>query len=279
MPRISPDGRRVALQLSDQESDIWIWDFDRQTLTRLTFDPGEEQLPVWTPDSRRIIFNSTRSGLRNLYWQMADGTGSAERLTTSTNNQFPFSISPDGTRVLIGEVDPKTAADVRVLVMPGQRQTEPLVQTGFAEYSPEISPDGGWVAYQSNESGPFEIYVRPFPNTDAGRWQVSTAGGTRPLWARNGHELFYLDNNGLLTAVSVQTVGPTFSSGIPTKVFEAPYYSGFNLGAYDISPDGRRFLMIKASRPSDDPTFNGTSPSLIVVLNWLEELKQRVPTK
>jgi eukaryotic-like serine/threonine-protein kinase len=274
VPRLSPDGLRVALQIIDQENDIWIWDLTRHTLTRLTFDPASDTLPVWTPDGTRIVFNSTRAGVQNLYRQAADGTGSVERLTTTGNPQFPFSITPDGTRLLLGEVAPSTGADVRQLVLTGEHKTELLVQNSFPEFSPKISPDGRWVAYQSNESGQFQIYVRPFPAVDRGRWQLSTSGGTRPVWARNGRELFYLDASSLLTAVSIDSSGSTLHAGNPTTVLDRPYYSGFNLDAYDVSLDGQRFLMIK-----EPPNANqqSTPVPINVVLNWTEELKQRLP--
>jgi serine/threonine-protein kinase len=273
VPRLSPDGVRVALQITDQENDIWIWDSIRHTLTRLTFDPALDTLPVWTPDGSRIVFNSTRAGVQNLFRQAADGTGSVERLTTTGNPQFPFSITPDGGRLLLGEVAPSTAADVCQLVLTGEQKTEPLIQTSFAEYSPKISPDGRWVAYQSNESGQFQIYVRPFPAVDTGRWQLSTSGGTRPVWARNGRELFYLNASDLLTAVSIASRGSTLQAGNPTTVLDRAYYSGFNLGAYDVSLDGQRFLMIKEP---PDANQQSTPVSIDVVLNWQEELKHRL---
>jgi eukaryotic-like serine/threonine-protein kinase len=274
VPRLSPDGRRVALQAADEENDIWIWDLMRQTLTRLTFGAAIDTLPVWTPDGTRIIFNSTRNGVQNLYWQAADGTGSVERLTTSNNPQFPFSITPDGKRVLLGEVAPSTAADVRQVFIDGERKTEPLVQTSFSEYSPKISPDGRWLAYQSSESNQFQIYVRPFPAVDSGRWQVSAAGGTRPVWAPNSRELFYLDNGNVLTTVPIQTSGSALNAGNPVRVLNKPYYSGFNLGAYDVSPDGRRFLMIKDA----DAGQGATAPQIVVIQNWTEDLKRRFKT-
>jgi len=277
MPRLSPDGTRVALQISDQDSDIWIWDLMRRTLTRLTFDPGVDNLPVWMPDSKFILFNSTRSGPRNLFRQAADGTGAVERLTTTENNQFPFSISPDGKRLVLGEVSSQgSAADVSMLALDGPPQSKPIVQTPFSEYGAQISPDGRWMAYQSNESGQFQIYVRPFPNVDSGRWQVSTSGGTRARWARDGRELFYLDGDGTLTSVAVRADGATFSASNPTKVFEKKYYAGFNLGAYDVSTDGQRFLMIKDDRPADQAA---ASANLVVVLNWIEELKARTAAR
>jgi serine/threonine-protein kinase len=287
-PRISPDGTRVALQILDQENDIWVWDLARQTPTRLTFDPAIDQQPVWTPDSRRIIFSSARSGISNLYWHAADGTGADQRLTTSTNLQFPNSVTPDGTHVVGYEVFPKTIPDVVQFALdgpaagrtgapaePAQRPSEPLVQTTFAEFNAEVSPDGRYLAYNSNESGQFEIYVRPYPKVNDGRWQVSTGGGTRPLWARNGRELFYIDALNVLTAVPVQTTPAMFSAGNPAKVFDAKYAMPVSARAYDVSLDGQRFLMIKEGG-SDE---KATPASLVVVEHWFEELKARVPAR
>ncbi len=283
-PRLSPDGTRVAVYIADQQNDIWIYDLARQTLMRLTDAPATDQYPVWTPDSRRIIFGSTRAGAFNLFWQAADNTGTVERLTTSPNIQFPTSISPDGTRLIVREIVPKTGVDLRVLAMdpsapataPGAspRQTEPLVHTTFFEENGELSPDGHWLAYQSNESGRFKISVRQFPNVDSGHWTISTTGGTKPLWARSGKELYYLTLDGALMAVPIQST-PAFSAGTPTKLFDTRYVSIGTARTYDVSRDGQTFLMIKAA--GDDPT--STPTGIVVVLNWVEELKARVPTK
>lgn len=279
VPRLSPDGTQIALQIFDQESDIWVWHIAHQTLTRLTFDPGLNQSPVWTRDGKRIIFASQRAGgTLNLYWRTADGTGSDERLTTGANAQIATSITPDGSRVIGFEVFPQTAHDIVswLLATPGgrtPRETERLVQTTFMELQPDVSPDGRYIAYQSNESGQFEIYVRPFPKVDAGRWQVSTGGGSQPAWARNGRELFYLDASSALTSVAVQTTGPTFNSGNPTKVFATRYAAPVVARSYDVSPDGQRFLMIKDNTTTDDKS---TPASLVVVERWFEELKARV---
>ena len=240
---------------------------------------------TWTPDSRRILFASARAGAFNLYGQAANNTGTVERLTTSPNPQQPMSMSPDSTRLIVREIVPTTGADLRVLRLDSStalgagpstplgtppRQTEPLLQTTFAETNGEISPDGHWLAYQSNASGRNEISVRPFPNVDAGHWTISTSGGTRPLWARSGTELFYLDGVGAMTRVAIQTA-PTFSAGTPTTLFATRYLTAVPR-AYDVSPDGQRFLMIKAASGYQ-------APSMVVVLNWLEELKAKLPAK
>ena len=284
-PRVSPEGTRIALTISDQQNDIWIWNVARSTLTPLTFDPGVDQNPVWTPDGRRIIFSSTRPGSSNLFWQNADGTGTIERLTTSPNQQFGLSISPDAKDVVLLEQAPNAGNDLMVLHLvdpsapprTGKPKVEPLIQTMFSETQGEISPDGHWLAYQSNDSGQNQIYVRPFPNVNAGRWQLSTAGGTRHVWARNGRELFYGGPGGAIMAVPVQT-GSTFSYGNPTKLFDWPTLPAPSPArTYDVSPDGQKFLMIKESGGSDPTT--PTPSSVVVVLNWTEELKQRVPSK
>jgi hypothetical protein len=279
--RLSPDGTRIALDIRDQENDIWVWHLGRRTLTRLTFDAGTDTEPVWSPDGRRIIFSSTRSGAPNLYVQSADGTGVVERLTTSPTAQYATSITPDGKDLLGYEVT-STGPDVVLfhLDAPAKavgRPAEPLVKTSFVEVLPEFSPDGRYVAYFSNESGRFEVYVRPFPKIEEGRWQVSTSGGTRPVWARNGRELLFLDGLSALTAVPVDTSGATFSAGNPSKVLEARYFALPGPRPYDVTSDGQRFLMIKNTATAADEKTNPAS--LIVVEHWLEELQQRVPGK
>jgi serine/threonine-protein kinase len=293
-PRLSPDGARVALDVRDQERDIWIWDLARETLTRFTFDPRPDTHPLWTPDGQRVLFRSARSGPFNLFWQAADGTGTVERLTESQHNQFPSAFSPDGTRLIFREETAKTGEDLMVVALgnSGQlhssrvgepekglrSQIRPLVQTTSDELNAEISPDGRWMAYQSNESGKDEIYVRPFPDTDRGRWQMSAGGGTRPLWARSGKELFYVGPSGAVMSASVEG-GSTLRAGNPTRLFEGHYLMAAGIGGrtYDVSPDGRRFLMIK---PVDGGEFLPTAAptSLIIVQHWTEELKRLVPT-
>jgi serine/threonine-protein kinase len=202
-PRLSPDGTRVAIYSADQENDIWIWDLGRTTLTRLTLDPGQDNFPLWTPDGRRIIFSSNRGlGQPNLWSQMADGTGAAERLTTNSRAQFVNGITPDGTAALYNETTP-TSRDLLQVELGGPHRVTPLLQTKFNERNGIVSPDGRWLAYESDSSGSFEIYIRPFPNVGDGQWQVSTAGGRQPLWARSGKELFYLGADGTLVRVPV----------------------------------------------------------------------------
>ena len=275
-PRISPDGTRVALDVRDDEDDILIWDFAREALTRFTFDPAIDGSPVWTPDGRQIVFSSQREGALNLFWRMADGPGTVERLMESSNGQRVGSFSPDGTRLAFSERFPDTGVDLVLMSLEGERATEVLLRTELIERNPEISPGGNWLAYQSNASGQSEIYVRPFPNVTEGQQQVSTAGGRHPLWARNGEELFYLEpgTRPRLMAVPVQT-GSTFDRGSPQPLFAWEYRFDGPSRRYDVSPDGQRFLVIKAG--ADEAAGDVQAPQIHVVLNWFEELKARVP--
>ena len=280
--RLSPDGTRAALAVSDQDRDIWIWHFGRETLTRLTFDPFEDTYPVWTPDGQRIAYQSRRTqAAANIFWQPSDGTGAVERLTTSPNEQRPNAFTPDGKRLVFQETGDKTLIDLKIMTVrpPGSAatdnsQAETLVQTQFNEGNADLSTDGRWLVYQSNESATLQVYVRPFPNVDSGRWQISSGVGSRPIWARNGRELFYLGATNALLAVPVQTA-PTFSPGTPARLFDVTY-GVLNIAGptYDVSPDGRRFIVIKGGPTATENT-SGNLPSIRVVEHWFEELKAR----
>jgi eukaryotic-like serine/threonine-protein kinase len=276
LPALSPDGTRVAVFANDQERDLWLWDLGRTTLSRLTSAPGVDVVQVWTPDSRRLIFTSERAGVRNLFWQAADGAGAAEALTESPTTQYPTGVSPDGRRLIFTDESPTTGNDVMAIELDATRRVTPLVQSPFIERNGSVSPDGRWLAYEANDSGRFEVYVRPFPGVNSGRWQVSTTGGTRPIWARSGQELVYVSPTGAVMGVGV-TRGPSWAATTPTQVVKEGYFTNLNWWgrSYDISPDGSRFLMIKEGGPDG----TSTPASIIVVQNWVEELKRLVPTK
>jgi serine/threonine-protein kinase len=274
-PRLSPDGKRVAVSIRDQEQDVWILDLAHEILNRLTFDPALDSHPVWTPDGRRVVFASQRAGPFNLFVASADGTGVTERLTTSEDIQIPSFVVPDGTGIVGSVTAPKTNGDVVLFPFNAgsARAMAPLVRTNAIEFNPEISPDGRYMAYQSNESGREAIYVRPFPDVDKGRWEVSAAGGTRPVWARNGRELFYVDLADTMISVPVQTSGGKFVAGRPVKLFETG--SGASLTStrdFDVAPDGERFLMIK-----ENVARNTRPPGMVVVEHWFELLNARLP--
>jgi serine/threonine-protein kinase len=281
---LSPDSTKLALDIRDQENDIWTWDLVRHgPLTRLTFDPGFNRVGVWQPDGKRIAFSAERDGAENIYVQAADGTGTAERLTNRAGQTIPHAFTPDGTQLLF--LTPATPPyDIGVVNLTGDRHLDLLLHGPQSESNPEISPDGKWLAYESDESKVPEIYVRPFPNIEAGRWQVSSGGGTRPVWARNGRELFYEspEPNGSRTlkiwAVSVEA-GATFTNGLLQRVVDGPYLSPQSGRSYDVSADGKKFVMIKDATPAPASGAVARPSQLVVVMNWQEELKQRVPTK
>jgi serine/threonine-protein kinase len=269
-PRLSPDGRRVAVNIVEEETQVWLYDLSRETLTRLTFEGNTNAYPVWTPDGKRIAFYSNKDGPTNIFWQLADGSGGLERLGTSQSPQVPRSWSPDGQLLAFHENNLTTKKDIWVLRL-SDRKAEPFLRTPFNEGGPVFSPDGHWLAYISDESGRPEIYVQPYPGP-GGKWQISTEGGNEPSWNRNGRDLFYRSGNKMM-AVEV-TTQPTFSAGKPKVLFVGQYLAvqaGLTGTAYDVSPDGQRFLMVKETEPSTSVT------QINVVLNWTEELKQKVP--
>jgi serine/threonine-protein kinase len=286
--RISPDGMRVALTIvkTGGNSDIWVWDMMRNTTTRLTFDKTHALLPLWTPDSRQISFSSHREESHGVYLKSADGTGKDERLPpVKGRNIFPAFWTGSG-KVLLAEIAPLGSAsfDIGALSMGDgiNQEWKLLMQEQYVEVQPRVSPEGRYMAYTSNESGRSQVYVRPFPDVDeGGRWQISTGGGDSPLWSREGGELFYRNGDAAMV-VSVKTQ-PAFSLETPKLLFRGMYVPS-NIktndpqsNTWDISPDGKRFLMMKESGSSESAA---RGPRRInIVLNWFEELKQRVPTK
>jgi eukaryotic-like serine/threonine-protein kinase len=278
---ISPDGTRVAVSGND---DIWIWDLSRKSMTRLTFDEESDVCPIWTPDSKRIVYLSYReSAIGGIFWKAADGTGDVEKLASEPGRRtVPSSWSKDGKTLALVELtfDPTINVDIGILSMDGDHARKTLLQGKHMDLYPKISPDGRWMAYQSNESGKPEVYVRPFPEVDKGKWQISTDGGDSPLWSPDGRELFYHNGDSFM-AVGVE-IEPTFKPGNPKILFKGKYrFSSANGYLFwDVSPDGKRFLMLKPSASAGAaPTEAGPRPKINIVINWFEELKQRVPVK
>ncbi|HEV2247462.1 MAG TPA: hypothetical protein VGW37_12480, partial [Terriglobia bacterium] len=268
-PRLSPDGQRVAVGITEPEFQIWLYDVSREALTRFTFEGSLNSAPIWTPDGKRIAFQGNQEGPPNIFWQLADGGGGLERLTAGAYNLVPVSWSRDGQLLAFLEINPTTGYNIWVLRM-SDRKPQPFLQTPFNESVPRFSPDGRWLAYISDESGRYEIYVQPYPGP-GGKWQISTEGGTEPAWNPNGRELFYRSGDKMM-AVDIATQ-PGFAAGKPRMLFEGQYVpTPATNSNYDVSPDGQRFLMLK---PVDQ---DQAAPTQInVVLNWFEELKRRVP--
>jgi eukaryotic-like serine/threonine-protein kinase len=266
-PRLSPDGTRVAVAVADAEATIWLFDLAQRKLDQLRFDRASDFFPVWMPDGRHLIFAASipRFGV---FRRPTDGTGETEVLVDGP--MIPSAVTPDGEQLLVSF----RARDVSVLPLVGDRRPVPLIQTSSNERNGIVSSDGRWVAYESDSTGQFEIYVRPFPNVNGGQWKVSTAGGTRPLWARSGRELFYVAPGGALMAVRVDARASAWSASEPEKIVEGPYMTRGSVSGrtYDVASDGRRFLMVK-------PPANRVAPQIVIVQNWLEELRRLVPSK
>jgi serine/threonine-protein kinase len=274
-PRLSPDDTRLALDIRDTGSDIWVWNFARRNLQRVTFDPGVNRGAAWTPDGERLVFSREIDGVESLFWQSADASGVSgvpERLTTAKPGraQVPYAITSDRT-LLFGEPG-SPPFDLWALPLAGDRVPRPVLNDPHNEHNGEVSPDGRWLAYQSDESGSNEIYVRRFPSLDS-RQQMSSGGGTRPVWAKSGRELFYLRIDGTMVAVPIdRSDGASLVTGAAKALFTGQYYALQAGRSYDVSRDGKRFLMIK------DAASQAAAPvQLTFVLNWTEDLKRLVP--
>jgi serine/threonine-protein kinase len=278
-PRVSPDGRRIAIDMLTAQPDVFVYEWARDTLTRLTFDPNSDLKPVWTPDSQRIVFRSNRDKDLNLYWLRADGSGDVQRLTESQNIQTPVSWHPSGKFLAFYEGSPQTANDLMILPMGGEEASgwkpgKPTVflRTPFSELEPVFSPDGQWIAYQSNESGRFEVYVRPFPGP-GGKWQISTEGGWAPTWSRTRSEIFYASPDNRLMVAPYRIERDAFTADRPRVWSERRFMLRPGLGSFDLHPDGERFAL--AAAPENDRAIR--QDKLVFVFNFFDELRRLAP--
>jgi eukaryotic-like serine/threonine-protein kinase len=265
-PVLSPDGRTVAVSRRDPSTntrDIWLFDVTRGSQSRLTFDPADESNATWSPDGNRIAFMSSRKGQRDIYVKAASGVGEEKELLVSDLRKNPEDWSPDGKVLLFNFRDPARPPEVWALPMEGGGEPYPLLAGPAEIQQAQLSPDGKFVVYRSMETGRTEIYVQSFP-PGAGRWQISTEGGTNPQWRSDGKELYYLQNDRLM-AVPIRSSDLRLEAGKPELLFEAPF-GPTGRSSYVPSRDGQRFLVnMRAEQPGHP---------LTVVLNWASELKR-----
>jgi len=268
--RLAPDERRMVLDLTDSQTgrtDLYIRDLQQGKASRFTFDPANNTFPIWSPDGSRIVWHSNRGTGFSFYQKSASGMGQDELLLPSEALIYPCDWSTDGRFIVYTLFDHKTGWDVWALPLEGERNPFPLLQSPSFEGGPRLSPDGHWLAYYTNETGRYEVYVTTFPSPGA-KWQISTAGGAQPQWRRDGRELYYVSADGKLMAVTVKG-GASFEAGVPQALCEMrmPYTALNNATFYNAAGDGQRFLI-------NTPLGGTTAAPLTVVVNWMAELKR-----
>jgi len=272
---ISPDGKRIAAsRLDGRNIDIWIYGISRTVWTRFTFDRASDRNPTWSPNGSTIVFSSNRKNNRDLFHKASSGAGSVGPLLESDLQERNSNWSPDGRFIAYDSDDSKAGWDIWILPMNPEPQGASeegkpflFLQTAFDEVRPTFSPDGRWMAYQSNESGRWEIYIRPFPGP-GGKWQVSTNGGTRPRWRGDGQELFYLGFDNFITVSETKLGSSTVEIGVVRPLFSFSRFGGGGTEMYDVTADGQRFLVVESAGSEE------TSSPVTLVVNWLGQVKE-----
>jgi serine/threonine-protein kinase len=285
-PAFSPDGKRLAVEVGEGRTrEVWVYDLERDAFTRLAVNGGG---PVWTPDGQRITYyaGDEKSDTANLYWRRADGAGDAQRLTVSKDYQLAFSWRPDGRTLAFIEFNSAggTNFDVMTLSVEGDEKSgwkpgepKPFVNTVSNEGYPDFSPDGRWLAYGSDESGRFEVYVRPFPGP-GGKWQISSGGGRFPKWSRGGRELFYrtLLPESKIMAATYSASGDSFHADKPRLWSPGQFTDTGVIPNFDVHPDGKRFAVLKAP---DTDRQSGPNNKVSFIFNFFEVLRRKFPTE
>jgi len=268
-PRFSPDGQRISYSTNARERRVWIFDVSRGTTTQLTGE-GLATWAIWMPNGKRLVFGWAKSGMPNLWWRASDGSSPMEQLAADAGRQHPGSFTPDGSMLAFVDYHPQPSDNILLLDMKTRGVTAVLTSKAREIY-PEISPDGRWLAYASNESGRMEIFMGPFPGL-GGKWQISNAGGTEPIWSKDGKQLFYR-RSAQVWVVGIRTEGG-FYAGRPHLLFEQRGLGfGDPIRNWDLAPDGRSFLMVKSEETKPEPV-----TEMVLVQNWFEELKRLCPT-
>jgi hypothetical protein len=265
-PRLSPDGQAVAAEVLGDGDDIWVLDLTRGTQTKLSLGDEEDETPAWSPDGRWVAWSTNRDTKRVILRKRADGSGQEEVLWSGPEHAHVTAFTPDGRSLLFEKQTVERNTDIWLLPLDGSGKERLVVGTAFNEVGARLSPGGRWLAYLSDETGISQVYVQPYPSLDA-RFLISNSGGSEPVWSRDGRRLFYRVD-GVLWSASIAP-GPTFTAGIPERVFEGRYQNkAVTHTGYDVGPDGR-FLVIGSSSPQAEV--------LSVILNWTEELTRLVP--
>jgi eukaryotic-like serine/threonine-protein kinase len=286
-PRFSPDGKRLAFELAtgSVRADIWVKDLERDTLSRLTNLPGRNNQPVWTPDGKNIVFASWEHGAPGIYWIRADGAGEPQRMTETGGIviQYPHSFSPDGKRLAFSQSGFGNPAEIWIAPIEGPPdhprlgKAEAFLHTTFSAWDPTFSPDGHWLAYESNESGSYEVYVRPFPGP-GGKSQISTGGGLYPIWSREGRKLFFVAPDRRIMVADYIATGDSFTVGKPQVWSQKSLIEIGGNYPYDVAPDGKRFAVVLnpgATQEQDQRSID----SVTVLLNFFNELRSKVPLR
>jgi eukaryotic-like serine/threonine-protein kinase len=266
-PRLSPDGKQVATVRIDPQTrtgDIYVTDLARGVSSRLTLDPGDERYPLWSPDGSHIAWQTNREGAVRIYRKLASGIGPEELLFKSDAPIIQGSWSPDGRYLICNRLDPKTKNDIWVVSLAGDRKPFMFLQTPFEERQGRLSPDGRWLAYESNDQGRYEISVQPFPASGS-KWPISTNGGSHPRWRGDGKELYFISPDSKLMAVEIKP-GNSFEAGKPTTLFDLNALQAV-VSRYDPSADGQRFLFVTQGQETSQLHYT-------VVVNWEAEVKR-----
>ena len=282
-PRFSPNGQQLALMMQGAGSDrhVFVYDWKRDTTSRFALDVQQPTYPVWSPDGKHIVFRFSAAGGFGLGWIRSDGSGDTHNLLENKNRLMPYSFFPDGRRLAYAEFDPDSGFHIWTLAFdvsdpdhPKPGKPELFLRTLAEESNPAVSPDGRWIAYQSDESGRLEVYVRPFPGP-GGKWQISNAGGGLPVWSRANRELFFetLENRIMVTEYASQN--DVFIPGRPRLQSDQQLQDVSGLPNYDVAPDGKRFAIFPKLKPATEE--NGTV-HMAFLLNFFDELRRRVPT-
>jgi serine/threonine-protein kinase len=256
--------------VAGSDNDIWIYDIQTTALSRLTFEKKMFD-PVWSKDGKKIYYASAIVGNEGLMVQPADGSSEGISILTNKSPRFPISISPNGTQLIMNALGGPTDGDIYLIDLNNEKEPSPLLCSPGYEYGGCISPDGRYIVYGSNENGRLEIFVRTYPDLK-GKWQISVKGGVSAVWSPDGKEIFYVSTVGKMMSVSIKNT-PAFSADQPRELFDVSqmYFPNNPITNFDITPDGRRFIMVRNARVTTNVT------SYNIVLNWVEELQHQMP--